>query len=382
MSGLELARRFYVEAVRPIILEACPGVVHSAARIGRGSEVLGFDDRVSQDHDWGPRVEVFFGPSDRDRCAERLAGALSEDLPRRFGGYSTSFGVDEDGVGVLIDVAPGEPVAHRVEILEVAEWSEAMLGFDPRSGIGWFDWLATSSHRLAEVTGGEVFHDGLGDLGRIRTALAYYPRDVWLYVLASQWRRIAQEEAFVGRCGQIGDDLGATVVAARLIRDLMRLCLLMERRYPPYSKWLGTAFGRLDGARFLAPLLTSALRASDTAELQQRLTAAYEAVAEMHNGLGIAGPINARTRPFWNRGYPVILADRFAMAIRHEISSGPLLDLPLIGSVDQFADSTDVLAQAHLARAITTAAVGGQSRRQQHTGAQPAAIGDGCLGLG
>lgn len=44
------------------------------------------------------------------------------------------------------------------------------------------------------MTGGEVFHDGLGDLGRIRTALAYYPREVWLYVRASQWQRIAQEE--------------------------------------------------------------------------------------------------------------------------------------------------------------------------------------------
>jgi Domain of unknown function (DUF4037) len=124
------------------------------------------------------------------------------------------------------------------EILEVADWCEAVLGVDPRSGIGWFDWLVTSSHRLAEVTGGEVIHDGLGDLGRIRRALAYYPRDIWLFVLASQWQRIAHEEAFVGRCGQIGDDLGATVVAARLIRDLMRLCLLTERRYPPYSKWL------------------------------------------------------------------------------------------------------------------------------------------------
>lgn len=35
---------------------------------------------------------------------------------------------------------------------------------------------------------------------------------------------------------------GSAVITARLARDLMRLCLLMDRRYPPYSKWLGTAF--------------------------------------------------------------------------------------------------------------------------------------------
>lgn len=106
-------------------------------------------------------------------------------------------------------------MAHRVEILELGEWCEDMLGFDPRAGVGWLDWLATSSHRLAEVTGGSVFHDGLGELGQIRTALAWYPHDVWLYVLASQWRRIAQEEAFVGRCRQVGDELGARLLAAR-----------------------------------------------------------------------------------------------------------------------------------------------------------------------
>jgi hypothetical protein len=81
MLGLELARRFYFEAVLPIVEATCPGLVHSAARIGRGSEVLGFDDDVSQDHDWGPRLELFLAPADRDRCAERLAGALASELP-------------------------------------------------------------------------------------------------------------------------------------------------------------------------------------------------------------------------------------------------------------------------------------------------------------
>lgn len=52
------------------------------------------------------------------------------------------------------------------------------------------------------LTSGRVFHDGLDQLGPLRVGLQYYPVDVWLYLLAAQWRRIAQEEAFMGRCGQ------------------------------------------------------------------------------------------------------------------------------------------------------------------------------------
>ena len=55
VSGADLSRLFYEEAVRPLVL-GIAGVRHSAARIDDGSEVLGFDDETSRDHSWGPRV--------------------------------------------------------------------------------------------------------------------------------------------------------------------------------------------------------------------------------------------------------------------------------------------------------------------------------------
>ena len=50
IPGLELSRLFYQEAVRPILDAVFPGLPHSAALLGRGSEVLGFDDAMSTDH--------------------------------------------------------------------------------------------------------------------------------------------------------------------------------------------------------------------------------------------------------------------------------------------------------------------------------------------
>jgi hypothetical protein len=49
-SGIELARLYYTEAVAPILKAHFPGVLHSAGLIGPGSEVLGFDDEMSRDH--------------------------------------------------------------------------------------------------------------------------------------------------------------------------------------------------------------------------------------------------------------------------------------------------------------------------------------------
>ncbi|WIX78476.1 DUF4037 domain-containing protein [Amycolatopsis carbonis] len=98
-------------------------------------------------------------------------------------------------------------------------WFTARLGFLHGESVSRADWLTTPTQTLAELTGGAVFHDGLGRLDALRAALAWDPDDVWREVLAGQWRRIAQEEAFVGRCGEVGDELESAVVAARPLRQ-------------------------------------------------------------------------------------------------------------------------------------------------------------------
>ena len=56
------------------------------------------------------------------------------------------------------------------------------------------DWLLMSEQALLEVTTRAVYHDGLESLNRSRAQLAYYPEQVWFYLIAAAWKRIAQEE--------------------------------------------------------------------------------------------------------------------------------------------------------------------------------------------
>ncbi|MFE2942180.1 DUF4037 domain-containing protein [Streptomyces sp. NPDC059255] len=349
IPGLELSRRFYTEAVRPLLEEVSPAIPHSAARLGSGSEVLGFDTPRSADHEWGPRLQLFLRHQDVSRHGGRVRRLLSEHLPKTFHGYPTHFAPTGDR-DIRVMRATDRPVHHRVEVTHLTAWFHDTLGFYPSSPITAEDWLATPTQLLAEVTGGAVFHDGLGELAPLRAALRWYPHDVWLHVMAGQWQRISQEEAFVGRCGEVGDELGSAVVAARLVRDLMRLCLLMDRRYPPYGKWLGSTFARTSLGPRLTPDLTAVLAATDWRTRERHLSHVYESVAGHHNELRLTDRVDPAVRPYHSRPFQVLRADRFTRALTARITDPALRDPPPVGSVDQYLDSADVLSSPELTR--------------------------------
>ena len=148
------------------------------------------------------------------------------------------------------------------------------------------------------MTAGAVFYDPDGDLKRARSKLEWYPNDVWLWLLACQWCRIAQEEAFVGRTAEVGDELGSRILTARIVRDLIRLCFLIERQYTPYSKWLGSAFRRLPMASGLAPHLDAALETMDYPARETALCSAYEYVSRCYNELNLTLPVDPEVRLF------------------------------------------------------------------------------------
>lgn len=351
IGGLELCRRFHAEAVRPVLAAALPDLRYSAGRLDFGSDLLGYDTPRSTDHDWGPRLQVFLDPSDAHHAPDIMA-ALAERLPATFLGYPTRF-VDHGTLAVGIVDPAGE--RHGVTVLELDAWLADRLRFDPRAGVTPLDWLSLPTQRLAEVTGGGLFHDDLG-VDAIRDRLRWYPDDVWRFVLAALWDRIGEEEHFVGRAGEVGDELGSAIIGGRIARDLMRMCLLLSHRYPPYAKWLGTAFTELPVAATLAPTLNRAVRATDWRQREAHLCRAYETVARLTNATRLAPPLDPHVRGFHNRPFQVLDARRFAAALRAAITDPELRDNPPAGPIDALTDNSGVLADARRSRAIVLGA--------------------------
>jgi len=323
---------------------------------------------------WGPRLVLFLEPREFETTRAAVLQRLRTELPLKICGYSTHFGKADEadgGTRVLLEVEHG-PVDPLITFTTLDGFCLDELGLPASSLPSTPDWLAFPQQNLLEVTAGSVYHDGLG-LEDLRRRFACYPRDVWLYLLAAQWMLISQEEAFVGRAWQAGDGLGSRVVAARQVDRLVHLCFLMEKRYAPYSKWLGTAFKRLEGCAGMGPLLEQVLAADDFNERDRCLGQAYSLAARMHNALGITPALSSDTRTYsgWHllragvdavelddprnaRPFQCIFGERFASAIRAAISDPQVLSLPPgLGSVNQFlAESSSALQSGDFCRRI------------------------------
>lgn len=332
VPALELNAGFYRDVVEPLV-RAWP---HSAALLGSGSELLGFDTERSTDHGWGPRLQLFVAPADVTTVQARI----DSGLPTEYRGWPVAFGWD------------AVPSTHHVDVVPLVQWLHDQLGCNPTNEISNADWLTMPQQRLLGVVRGAVYHDGTGELTAVRRRLHYFPADLRLWMLACQWRRVWQEEPLVGRAAEVGDEAGSRLIASRIVRDLMRLHFLLAGEYWPYSKWFGSAYRTLPRRDETLPALERALDARTYPEREHALVAAYEALAQLHDATGLTAPVHAQVGFFYGRPFRVLGSERFVEACLDRVTDERLRTLPLIGSIDQMTDSTDVLVRTDAMRAL------------------------------
>ena len=225
MRGLELARLFYEQHGAPLIQKMFAeqqGRI-AAGLVGDGSDCLGFDDKFSIDHDWGPGFCWWLSKPDYDQFGQRLHEAYLK-LPATFQGFERK--TSEWGEG-------------RVGVFETGAFYRGFLG---RMGVPatLMDWMRIPEKNLAACTSGQVFSDPLGEFTRIRQQLlAYYPEDVRIAKIAARCMSSGQAGQYnFHRSVWRGEYFAAQYAETKFCSDIMSLVYLLNRRYAPFYKWL------------------------------------------------------------------------------------------------------------------------------------------------
>lgn len=343
IPGLELSKYFFLEAIQPLMAEKFPDLCYSAARLGWGSDVMGFDTPMSMDHGWGPKMTLFLTPEDHATRQVELADFFANHLPLTIRGFPTHFDEPYTDGGVMAAKLT-HPIHHMVTITTPEAFFRDYIGVNIAEPHSVEKWLSIPQQKLRTLRAGQVYFDELGQLNNLRISFHWYPHDLWLYLMACQWRRIDQDEPFIGRTGNAGDELGSRLIAARLIRELMRLAFLLAQEYVPYTKWFGSAFQQLPIAAKLTPPFQSILDSQTWKEREAHLSQVYRIMTESHNALKITPKIPLEISNFHGRPFLVPHSSRFVEALQDQIKDPHVKQLPPhLGNVDQISDNTDLL---------------------------------------
>lgn len=349
IKGMDLCESFFLEIVAPLLRQHYPNLIYSAGLIGYGSDVLGYDDVTSTDHMWGPRFYLFLREADLS-LQKDLADLFATGFPYEYRGHSVNFSESnsaDHGIRWAQTIREGL-VSPLYWVNTPDRFIVEHIGKHPCDN---FDWLAIGENRLLGLTSGKLFTDML-HFDEIRNQYACYPEDVKLYLIASQWALISEEQAFVKRCAVCGDETGSRLICTRMVERLMRLCFLYNNRYAPYSKWFGTAFANLGVSDAVRNTLVNALSANSTTERENWLVAAQVLMAQLHNASGLTEPLPTEIQNYFDRDIKVIHSDRISSAMKEKIRDPLLRAAPAIGTFSQIGNYVELSDNPKLVNVI------------------------------
>ncbi|MBQ8893443.1 MAG: DUF4037 domain-containing protein [Clostridia bacterium] len=245
MKGLELAKRFYLEYGTPMLREQFPqleGMI-AVGLAGSGSECFGYDDDLSQDHDFEPGFCLFIpGEEQVDRPTAFALERAYERLPREFLGFRRS---------------PQKPVGgNRHGVIRIPDFLLEKTG-TPDGQLETRDWFYLPEQALAEATNGQLFRDDSGQFTAIRRGLAYLPEEVRLKKLAGHLLLMGQAGQYnYPRCIARGELGAARLAVHEFAGSALHAAFLLGRRYLPYYKWQFRALRELPLSVLHQPLET------------------------------------------------------------------------------------------------------------------------------
>lgn len=124
----------------------------------------------------------------------------------------------------------------------------------------------------------------------------------------------------------------------------MHLGHVLERRWAPYAKWLGTSFARLPRAAAASSPLEAAVAAATWPEREAGLVEALRRLGRLQSEAGLPA-LDDPVEPFWDRPYQGV-RDAAITVVADSIRDRAVRSLPRgVGSAEQWSDYVDVLTR-------------------------------------
>lgn len=247
--GMDLARGYYKEYVKPMLLKKYPAYAKRIAvgLSGEGSECLGYDDEYSSDHDFGPGVCLWLTKSDYDA----IGAALSNDYAHLPGEYA--------GFPVRNSTEHGK---NRVGVFEIGDFYRRLTGH-PHAPASFSDWMQIPEEALRAAVSGEVFEDELGEFTRRREGFLKYPEEVRLEKLALELGKLAQTGQYnFSRMKRRGDFGAVYLTTAEFIQSAIHAVYLLNQTYMPYYKWKMRGLLDIETAKKVREAIEQLMRAN------------------------------------------------------------------------------------------------------------------------
>ena len=306
IKGLELNKGFFSDVVEPLLGKKYPVLQYSAALLGYGSDVMGYDNETSMDHNWGPRLQLFV---DEAKLIPEIDDYLKHELPFCYKGFPVNFSEPAYDLVQSMEFTDKKPIRHLIEINTPLHYFGSRYSLNKLGHFSNEDWLAFNDQALLEITSGLVFHDGLGKINPLREELKFFPPDIYKLKLAALWKNIWDNEAFIGRCIEIDDYIGLKINASRIAGFLMKILFYLEGKYIPYDKWFGTAFNELAIYKGIEKIILDILNENVPKKIEENLCVLYERVVDESNKNPELPYIKNKVRDFFERPYKVIFAE-------------------------------------------------------------------------
>lgn len=235
-KGIALARAYYETFGRQMIRSQFPEYEDRIAvgLVGEGSECLGFDDSISEDHDYGAAFCMWLTQEDYDRIGVKLQEAYENLPPEIEGQKRRNASVRAAGRDGVFPISRFYEKFLGKKLLSVLENPQKA---NPDNIVQ--AWAEAREEQLAMAVNGEIFVDSLGKFSEIREQLLTgMPESLWIKKIATAAAILAQAGQYnYARCMRRGDTTAASFALWEFLKEAVHIEYLLHRAYMPYYKW-------------------------------------------------------------------------------------------------------------------------------------------------